>query len=148
MRKILPYRSPGYTSLTPAITAAAPPAETDTETIVLPEEEIDESLDQPWHVIVYDDPVNLMSYVTMVIQRVFGYPSGTAERMMLATAFARPFSYYDGVFFEVVSAALGAEAPVAAGGRYDGLPARLGSPRATGAVGCMVRPDRAFGGAS
>jgi ATP-dependent Clp protease adaptor protein ClpS len=53
------------------------------DTIVVPEEEIDESLDQPWHVIVYDDPVNLMSYVTMVIQRIFGYPSGTAERMML-----------------------------------------------------------------
>jgi ATP-dependent Clp protease adaptor protein ClpS len=51
--------------------------------IIVPEEEIDESLDQPWHVIVYDDPVNLMSYVTMVLQRIFGYPTGTAERMMM-----------------------------------------------------------------
>jgi ATP-dependent Clp protease adaptor protein ClpS len=50
---------------------------------VAPEEEIDESLDQPWHVIVYDDPVNLMNYVTMVIQRIFGYPAHTAEKMML-----------------------------------------------------------------
>ncbi len=84
MRTISPSRQPGCSNLSPVITAAtAPPAETDTETVILPEEEIDESLDQPWHVIVYDDPVNLMNYVTMVIQRVFGYPAGTAERMML-----------------------------------------------------------------
>lgn len=84
MRTIPPSRQPGCSSQPPVITAAtSPPPETDTETVILPEEEIDESLDQPWHVIVYDDPVNLMSYVTMVIQRIFGYPAGTAERMML-----------------------------------------------------------------
>ncbi len=53
------------------------------DTIVVPEEEIDESLDQPWHVIVYDDPVNLMNYVTLILRRVFGYPAETAERMMM-----------------------------------------------------------------
>ncbi|HYG26274.1 MAG TPA: ATP phosphoribosyltransferase regulatory subunit, partial [Caulobacteraceae bacterium] len=45
------------------------------------------------------------------------------------------------------SAALDADRPVAAGGRYDGLPARLGG-TATTAVGCMVRPARAFAGGS
>jgi ATP phosphoribosyltransferase regulatory subunit len=65
-------------------------------------------------------------------------------RLRLATAFARGFGYYDGVLFEVRSAALGEDQPVAAGGRYDSLPARLGSPLATGAVGCMVRPGRAW----
>jgi ATP phosphoribosyltransferase regulatory subunit len=40
--------------------------------------------------------------------------------------FGRAFGYYDGFLFEVRSAALGDERPVAAGGRYDGLPARLG----------------------
>ncbi len=73
-----------------------------------------------------------------------GVPSGMA--MSLETAFSRPFGYYDGVFFEIVSAALGDDAPLAAGGRYDSLPARLGAQRATGAVGCMVRPDRAYAG--
>jgi ATP-dependent Clp protease adaptor protein ClpS len=53
------------------------------DTVVIPEEEIDESLDQPWHVIVYDDPVNLMNYVTLILQRIFGYPVETAERMMM-----------------------------------------------------------------
>jgi len=42
-----------------------------------------EALDLPWHVVVHNDPVNLMSYVTMVFQRVFGYPRDKAERHML-----------------------------------------------------------------
>jgi ATP phosphoribosyltransferase regulatory subunit len=47
------------------------------------------------------------------------------------------------VLFEVRGAALGEDRPVAAGGRYDGLIARLGG-GAGGAVGCMVRPARAL----
>ena len=43
----------------------------------------EEDLDLPWQVIVHNDPVNLMSYVTMVFQRVFGYPREKAERHML-----------------------------------------------------------------
>jgi len=68
------------------------------------------------------------------------------DRMRLAASFGRAFGYYDGFLFEVRSAALGDERPVAAGGRYDGLPARLGSAKTTGAVGCMVRPARAYAG--
>ena len=44
----------------------------------------DESVpDKPWLTIVWNDPVNLMTYVTMVFQRVFGYPREKAERHML-----------------------------------------------------------------
>jgi ATP-dependent Clp protease adaptor protein ClpS len=43
----------------------------------------EEDLDLPWQVVVHNDPVNLMSYVTMVFQRVFGYPRERAERHML-----------------------------------------------------------------
>ncbi|KQZ28468.1 ATP phosphoribosyltransferase regulatory subunit [Caulobacter sp. Root1472] len=68
------------------------------------------------------------------------------NRMVLAAAFGRAFGYYDGFLFEVRSAALDEERPVAAGGRYDGLPARLGAEATTGAVGCMVRPARAYAG--
>ncbi len=39
--------------------------------------------DCPWNVIVHNDPVNLMKYVTMVFQRVFAYPREKAERHML-----------------------------------------------------------------
>jgi len=72
------------------------------------------------------------------------------ERMRLTAAFGRAFGYYDGFLFEVRSDALGEDRPVAAGGRYDGLPARLGAgaenTTRTGAVGCMVRPARAYAG--
>lgn len=69
-----------------------------------------------------------------------------ADRLTFAAAFGRAFGYYDGVMFEVRSAALGGERPLAAGGRYDGLPTRLGAASGSGAVGCMVRPARAFAG--
>ncbi len=39
--------------------------------------------DRPWLVIVWNDPVNLMSYVTFVFQKLFGYSFAKAERLML-----------------------------------------------------------------
>lgn len=39
--------------------------------------------DRPWVTIVWDDPVNLMSYVTWVFQKLFGYSKEKAERLML-----------------------------------------------------------------
>jgi ATP-dependent Clp protease adaptor protein ClpS len=43
----------------------------------------EEGLDLPWQVVVHNDPVNLMSYVTMTFQKVFGYPREKAEMHML-----------------------------------------------------------------
>jgi ATP-dependent Clp protease adaptor protein ClpS len=37
----------------------------------------------PWNVIVHDDPVTLMSYVTNTFMEVFGYPREKAHRLML-----------------------------------------------------------------
>ena len=39
--------------------------------------------DVPWVTIVWNDPVNLMSYVTYVFQTYFGYSTEKAERLML-----------------------------------------------------------------
>ncbi|MGH2753021.1 MAG: ATP-dependent Clp protease adapter ClpS [Actinomycetota bacterium] len=39
--------------------------------------------DRPWLVIVWNDPVNLMSYVTWVLQKLFGYPRAKATKLML-----------------------------------------------------------------
>lgn len=55
----------------------------ETEEIVITETEEDTDLDTPWNVIIYDDPVNLMNFVTLIIQRVFGYPKTKAETMMM-----------------------------------------------------------------
>ena len=68
------------------------------------------------------------------------------ERMRLEFGWGRPFGYYDGFLFEVRSDALPEDAPVAAGGRYDGLLGRLQPGAGATAVGCMVRPARAWAG--
>jgi ATP-dependent Clp protease adaptor protein ClpS len=47
--------------------------------------ESDESVtpDRPWVVIVWNDPINLMSYVTFVLQKLFGYSREKATELML-----------------------------------------------------------------
>lgn len=47
--------------------------ETDTETL----------LDTPWNVVVHNDPVNLMNYVTRVFIKVFGFSKERAEKHMM-----------------------------------------------------------------
>ena len=39
--------------------------------------------DRPWVVIVWNDPINLMSYVTYVFQTLFGYSVARATKLML-----------------------------------------------------------------
>jgi len=39
--------------------------------------------DKPWQTIVWNDPVNLMSYVTYVFQKLFGYSREHATKLML-----------------------------------------------------------------
>ena len=58
-----------------AMPSAAPVESTDTDT--------DGGVDSPWLTVVWDDPVNLMSYVTFVFQRVFGYSREKAHELML-----------------------------------------------------------------
>jgi ATP-dependent Clp protease adaptor protein ClpS len=43
----------------------------------------DAVVDTPWITIVWNDPVNLMTYVTYVFQTVFGYAKPKAEKLML-----------------------------------------------------------------
>lgn len=44
---------------------------------------LEADLNRPWQVIVWDDPVNLMSYVVYVFQTHFKYDLETATRLML-----------------------------------------------------------------
>jgi ATP-dependent Clp protease adaptor protein ClpS len=39
--------------------------------------------DPPWIVIVWNDPINLMSYVTLVFRKLFGYSEPKATKLML-----------------------------------------------------------------
>ena len=47
--------------------------------------ETDEDVDpdRPWVTIVWNDPINLMSYVTFVLQKLFGYPREKAHKLMM-----------------------------------------------------------------
>lgn len=57
------------------VTAPVELEEPEVGSVVLPE--------TPWVTIVWNDPINLMSYVTYVFQTYFGYPREKAEKLML-----------------------------------------------------------------
>jgi ATP-dependent Clp protease adaptor protein ClpS len=59
-------------------TASTAPAELD-----LPAGDVDVREDRPWIVLVWNDPINLMSYVTFVFQKLFGYSRAKAHELML-----------------------------------------------------------------
>src|SRR5688572_4753761 len=48
-----------------------------------PDTHDDPDYDRPWIVIVWNDPINLMSYVTLVFQKLFGYSLEHASKLML-----------------------------------------------------------------
>jgi ATP-dependent Clp protease adaptor protein ClpS len=48
-----------------------------------PTGDTDELTEDPWVVIVWNDPINLMSYVTFVLQKLFGYSLEKATQLML-----------------------------------------------------------------
>ena len=60
---------------------ADPEVEFDVDAEIQGEEQAD--TDRPWVTIVWDDPINLMNYVTHVFMTVFGYPEPKATRLML-----------------------------------------------------------------
>lgn len=62
----------GMAAPLPAPTRQAEPVETE-----------DRSADVPWQAVVWNDPVNLMSYVAYVLQKIFGYPEPKATALML-----------------------------------------------------------------
>jgi ATP phosphoribosyltransferase regulatory subunit len=71
------------------------------------------------------------------------------KRVRFSTSFGRGFDYYTGFVFELTDPSRTGD-PLVAGGRYDGLLARLGSTQAIAAVGFAVWIERlsAYGGAS
>lgn len=54
-----------------------------TELLESPEVREEDLIDRPWLVIVHNDPINLMSYVTRVFQKVFGFSRERARKHML-----------------------------------------------------------------
>ena len=65
--------------MSPVVLASAPaPGE-----VLDPDLDEDLDTDRPWVVIVWNDPINLMSYVSYVFQKLFGYSQAKADELML-----------------------------------------------------------------
>ena len=65
--------------MNPVVTAGPAPLTAPVETDQ-PVGDTDVDPDRPWVVIVWNDPINLMSYVTYVLQKLFGYSKAKAEK--------------------------------------------------------------------
>ena len=68
-----------------SLISSPPRAARDPKTVTNPQPEVDQRtlLAPPWSVIVWDDPVNLMSYVVYVFQRLFGFSDQIANAKMM-----------------------------------------------------------------
>ena len=53
------------------------------KTLTEAEINVEQLIDKPWITIVWDDPVNLMSYVTFVFMKLFGYSKEKAHELMM-----------------------------------------------------------------
>jgi len=62
----------------PAMAGSTSPAELDDPTT-----DVVVDQDKPWVVIVWNDPINLMQYVTYVFQKLFGFSKEKAEQLMM-----------------------------------------------------------------
>lgn len=53
--------------------------------VIVDDRDTDDAVDEdvPWVVLVWNDPINLMSYVVFVLQRLFGYSAEKATELML-----------------------------------------------------------------
>jgi len=54
-----------------------------TDTLIESDLDISQLVDKPWVTIVWDDPVNLMSYVTFVFIKLFGFSQERAHELMM-----------------------------------------------------------------
>jgi ATP-dependent Clp protease adaptor protein ClpS len=65
----------------PAVARQEPRTKTKVEPAI--EERTDTRTTRPWNVVVWDDPINLMTYVVWVFRKLFGWPVEQATKHML-----------------------------------------------------------------
>ena len=64
--------------------------------VVIPDTDENVDVDRPWQGIVWNDPVNTMSYVVYVFRKLFGYDEEKATHLMLQVHFEGRASVSDG----------------------------------------------------
>ncbi len=77
------YRLTGTSPWLGILTGMAASAPTKPDTTGQRNVDPDELTSVPWVTIVWDDPVNLMTYVTYIFQKLFGYSEPHATKLML-----------------------------------------------------------------
>lgn len=77
-----PQRVPRRSTQGEAAAASTAPAEVE-RPVASPVPDDRQTPDRPWLVIVWNDPVNLMTYVTYVFQKLFGFSHEKARKLML-----------------------------------------------------------------
>ena len=65
------------------IQSSQEPGDVDTSTLPEVDAETRPKVQHPWNVVALDDPVNLMSYVVYVFQKLFGFSQDKAQRKMM-----------------------------------------------------------------
>ncbi len=73
--------APGILATMAAPANVRPGTREDRDVATVSEEDVE--TDAPWVTLVWDDPVNLMTYVTYVLQKLFGYSEPHATKLML-----------------------------------------------------------------
>lgn len=64
--------------------------------VIRPDTGEDQDLDLPWRVVVWNDPVNTMTYVVYVLRKLFGYDEPTATKLMLQVHYEGRATVSDG----------------------------------------------------
>lgn len=67
----------------PPLPSLVPPRSATAEPDIYQEEATTTAVEFPWNVVVHNDPITKMNYVTMVFQKLFGYTREKAEIHML-----------------------------------------------------------------
>ena len=75
--------APASVEVAPAGMAPTAPVEVAPSEVRETTVDTDQRPDRPWKVIVWNDPINLMSYVTFVFQKLFGYSKEKATQLMM-----------------------------------------------------------------
>ena len=79
-----PLHALAATEVLPSLEEVESSTTTAPQRIDAPDTKEVDDLQRPWQVVVWNDPVNLMSYVVYVFRKLFGFPEEEATRLMLA----------------------------------------------------------------
>lgn len=79
----LPPKLPEFGDKVSLVSQAVPVPLTESDPELLGDTSVKVKPDMPWSVIVWNDPINLMDFVSYVFRKVFGYSKSKANKLMM-----------------------------------------------------------------